>query len=694
MATIANDCDALLQAASTRYSDPTILNRVTVILYQRVATNSAPALPSSNLVFTFSTGALTGTLGNWSLTPPSLANGGFLFITTAKAVSATDTDTLVPTDWAAANLFASNDWSILANMPTSALTRVALGSMHSGGMGNVRFTLNQDSTGAASNGKIRVQGTKFYHPDGTTRLITDLKEVFTPFKDTLTGDPSFLIFTDTDPYTRFATAGFNTANHSSNFFVAVYSLSGGTWSAVDSANNRTVFTPTSTDCIVGMARKYTATAGSGIDTLSSFLSVNTNLPADGATVGATWGGNISGQPSDPQILNSAVSIGADGTLSGAGGGQVTLGGIGFTGDPNASSDIVLKVRGTATVNGNIVSKPNGALAWDSDCYSSESFVGGAYAVIRLDNATGYGIFGLNSDPLTDSSWTSIDYGLLITDTGGLYVRENGASTTGNIGTAATGDVLGVFYDGSTIKYVQNGNVLYSHSVTSGARLFFDSSLYKVGTKWTNVRFGPLSSNDWGSIGGSNKPADNATVNTVLSGLLSARPTGGNGDLYYATDTKILYQKVSGSWVSGATAGAPSGTPVGSTDAATVEANANNAIPNASQAVSTDNIVNDGVTGIDVFSSVSNAGSQFVVAVDSRVLILASIANDSGSGTQGYRIDKFVSGTTWTLNVAHCYDVNTNSSNLFSLSAGTYRICQMSGSSTSFVTNVTILKIKK
>ena len=56
-----------------------------------------------------------------------------------------------------------------------------------------------------------------------------------------------------------------------------------------------------------------------------------------------------------------------------------------------------------------------------------------------------------------------------------------------------------------------------------------------------------------TIGGLGYTGDlNATRNLISSGLFSGRPTGLNGDLYYATDTGVLYQKVSGSWVSGAT----------------------------------------------------------------------------------------------------------------------------------------------
>ena len=40
----------------------------------------------------------------------------------------------------------------------------------------------------------------------------------------------------------------------------------------------------------------------------------------------------------------------------------------------------------------------------------------------------------------------------------------------------------------------------------------------------------------------------ATKNIVTTGLLSARPTGADGDFHFATDTQLLYQKVAGSWV--------------------------------------------------------------------------------------------------------------------------------------------------
>jgi hypothetical protein len=182
--------------------------------------------------------------------------------------------------------------------PAAALSRVAIGTMHSGGNGNVRFVANQNYVGTANDGEIRTLGTTFYHPDGTKRTVLDQREVSTPFEDVTTADPFFIIYTDTSPLTRFGTAGYTSipaAAISPNFFAAVYNLATGVWQAVDNQNVRTTFTPLATDCIVAIGRKYTSSAGgAGIDMLSSLLSVNTNLPADGATVGAPTGTFVAG----------------------------------------------------------------------------------------------------------------------------------------------------------------------------------------------------------------------------------------------------------------------------------------------------------------------------------------------------------------------------------------------------------------
>lgn len=74
------------------------LNTATVFLYQRAANASSLNKPSSNLTYTFSTGVLSGTLGNWSQTFPPVS-GNPCFVIQATAISNTSTDIIEASEW-------------------------------------------------------------------------------------------------------------------------------------------------------------------------------------------------------------------------------------------------------------------------------------------------------------------------------------------------------------------------------------------------------------------------------------------------------------------------------------------------------------------------------------------------------------------------------------------------------------------
>jgi hypothetical protein len=67
----------------------------------------------------------------------------------------------------------------------------------------------------------------------------------------------------------------------------------------------------------------------------------------------------------------------------------------------------------------------------------------------------------------------------------------------------------------------------------------------------NIILAAGSALDFANVGGSTKPAANATKNVLTTGIIANRPVGSDGDFYFATDTNILYQKISGSWVQSA-----------------------------------------------------------------------------------------------------------------------------------------------
>ena len=74
------------------------LNSATVFLYQRASENTTPSRPTSNLIYTFSTGAVSGTLGSWSRVIPQ-SDGNPCYVTQATAISNEETDTITPSEW-------------------------------------------------------------------------------------------------------------------------------------------------------------------------------------------------------------------------------------------------------------------------------------------------------------------------------------------------------------------------------------------------------------------------------------------------------------------------------------------------------------------------------------------------------------------------------------------------------------------
>lgn len=80
------------------------LNNATVTLFQRTATNSAPSGPGSTLTYTFSTGAVSGTLGSWAVTDPGVTSGAYLWVTIAVALGTGTTDTIGTGEWSTPKL--------------------------------------------------------------------------------------------------------------------------------------------------------------------------------------------------------------------------------------------------------------------------------------------------------------------------------------------------------------------------------------------------------------------------------------------------------------------------------------------------------------------------------------------------------------------------------------------------------------
>jgi hypothetical protein len=219
--------------------------------------------------------------------------------------------------------------------------------------------------------------------------------------------------------------------------------------------------------------------------------------------------------------------------------------VGGTGKPsdNASSDLVLVGRGV-TVSGNTATKTGGTAGWNADCFSRDSFAGGAFGSVVAASVKTI-MFGLNTDPETDSDFNSIDYAMFMGSDGSLRAYEYGVNV-GPLGNYGVGDVLSLIYDGSNIRYLKNGASLRSVAVAITAPLFFDSSFLDIGARLTNIRFGPMSSNAWASIGGQGKPQDGATIGApsgtyvggTEAGLVASRALNGDAAFNAVSDPTL------------------------------------------------------------------------------------------------------------------------------------------------------------
>lgn len=234
-----------------------------------------------------------------------------------------------------------------------------------------------------------------------------------------------------------------------------------------------------------------------------------------AIVPATFRGSFATYFAARQTILNAIAAKAATTANWSG-----VSGSGRPAD-NASADIRLVPFGPwMTVAGNTITRTQTLGTWDGECYSVYGYRGGAFVSAspgQLDQGI---MFGLNVDPLTNSSYTSLDHAFYLHPSGICEIWEDGLAVSAH-GAYLTTDVFSVLYDGSSVSYIRNGTVLRTVAKAGGILYYFDSSF--LGGSLNNVRFGPLSSNNWAAVGGTGKPQDNATVGAPAGTMVGSIP---------------------------------------------------------------------------------------------------------------------------------------------------------------------------
>ena len=141
-----------------------------------------------------------------------------------------------------------------------------------------------------------------------------------------------------------------------------------------------------------------------------------------------------------------------------------------------------------TINGNNLSCLS-SNTWNSGAFSSQYIAANTDGLVQttvLETST-HRMLGLSWDN-QDAYWSSIDYALYLIAGNPIYVYENGVGR-GYFGVYATGDVVGIKREGSTIQYYKNNVVFYTSSVSYSGILYADASLYEYGATLQNVQIG-------------------------------------------------------------------------------------------------------------------------------------------------------------------------------------------------------------
>jgi hypothetical protein len=192
-----------------------------------------------------------------------------------------------------------------------------------------------------------------------------------------------------------------------------------------------------------------------------------------------------------------------------------------------SAGIPIITTGAAQARGATITKVGGVGAWgDSQAYSPVGYTGGAYVSFKSNQTNKFFMVGLNTDPTTDASYTSLDYAWYITDLNvhGLQIYEGGAGV-GNFGGYSQDTIFTIIYDGVHVYYFKDGVEQRKIAAPRNLKLHLDSSFSSLGSSVQIIGFGPYGSSDWARIGGAGRPQDNATVGAPAGTLVGSVEAG-------------------------------------------------------------------------------------------------------------------------------------------------------------------------
>lgn len=232
-----------------------------------------------------------------------------------------------------------------------------------GGDSNFVYTLNMLNGATPNDGEIRVQGSTFQHPDGTTvSLAASDIAIYTAYEGATVGK-FYIMYSAVNAETRFGGVLNDWgAGSDSRFLTVVHDDTNG-WRARSNGSDYYAFTPLATDCIIAVCEKV-ATSG-GVETIVSLTAGIAG--ADGSDGAAGADALVSYLTNESHVV-AADNAGENYSLT-ASGGTHRL----FEGTTERTASATHSVVGSATKNGLTISVVAGTgvfslsgASWTSD----------------------------------------------------------------------------------------------------------------------------------------------------------------------------------------------------------------------------------------------------------------------------------------------------------------------------------------
>ncbi len=130
------------------------------------------------------------------------------------------------------------------------------------------------------------------------------------------------------------------------------------------------------------------------------------------------------------------------------------------------------------------SKTGSSYSWDAGLTTLGSFSGDGYVEFEVPQTNKNIMVGLAAEN-TDPSYTSIDYAIYMTASGGLIIYESGTHK-GTFGSYSANDVFSVERMGDKVYYKKNNETFYVSQTLSSGSLLGDISLYTPGATVKNL----------------------------------------------------------------------------------------------------------------------------------------------------------------------------------------------------------------